>query len=56
MKAYGTTRKESANRNISGTSRPCPCCIPKSRYRTEKAFKVRARRENKKKTEEKDNA
>jgi hypothetical protein len=44
MKAYGKTRRDCANRNIKGTSRPCPCCIPRSRHRAGKDLKKKARR------------
>jgi hypothetical protein len=29
MKPYGAKRRDCAQRFLKGTSRPCPCCIPK---------------------------
>ena len=38
MKPYGKPREDTANRNVPGTSRPCPCCgrhkAPADRKRT----------------------
>lgn len=47
MKAYGQERIAEANRHLPGTSRPCPCCIPRSawRKRSTKVLKKRARRQ-----------
>lgn len=48
MRAYGKPRAVCANRNIPGTSRPCPCC-ERGRGR---AFKKVARQEAKRLCEE----
>jgi hypothetical protein len=44
MKAYGKTRRLCANRTRKGTSRPCPCCIPREGHRAGKELKKKARR------------
>lgn len=46
MKAYGKNRKSAPKRNIPGTTRACPCCIPPSTRSAsgKKALKKRARR------------
>ena len=49
MKAYGKKRKAAPKRNIRGTSRPCPCCIPPGSTKASggKVLKKRARRDAK---------
>ena len=45
MKTYGKARCLNAKRNVPGTNRPCPCCVP--RNTKEKVFAKRARRAGK---------
>lgn len=45
MKAYGKPRSATAKRNIRGTSRACPCCIPRGSYSkpASKSYKAKMR-------------
>jgi len=39
----GTTVGRCANRNRPGTSRPCPCCVPRNAVRKARVLAKRAR-------------
>jgi len=48
MKAYGLERKESCNRTIRGTNRPCPCCVPRIQHVDPRSLRKRERNRGKK--------
>lgn len=52
MKPYGLNRRDTCARKMRGTSRHCPCCIPKKQHLKGKSTKVAARREGKRLTNE----
>ena len=43
MKPYGKGRYLCANRNRPGTSRPCPCCVPRNAVRKARVLAKHAR-------------